>query len=163
MRDILFRGKRIDSGDWVYGFYAHIPCGRFGKDEHLIQQIKKDGKIGILVDVDPDTVGQYTGLTDRIGVKIFEGDIVKLLAFDDEEKYLFEVKFGKCGGVQNVLHDVGYIGFYLASINSTAKQYDSFGLRNDILYWVNEKFSISVIGNVHDNPELLEVQDEKTD
>ena len=46
MREILFRGKRLDDGEWVYGYYVNVPCGRFERDEHLIQQIKGTGKFG---------------------------------------------------------------------------------------------------------------------
>lgn len=82
MREILFRGKRIDNGEWVYGFYF---CMHHDDDrEHLHHFIiplnvplPKDKPIGeIQVEVDPTTIGQYTGLTAN-GKKIFEGDIVR--------------------------------------------------------------------------------------
>lgn len=76
MREILFRGKRADGGEWVYGSYYGLcrmtnKAGDFGY-AHLIRQSNDEP----LYRVDPETVGQFTGLYDNKGTRIFEGDIV---------------------------------------------------------------------------------------
>ncbi len=88
-----------------------------------------------------------TGLKDNNGKPILEGDIVK---YDD---YIFVVKYGKCGGCANN-PNYGYIGFYLDGADYHTKRQMHYGLRDDICYFKD----IEVIGNIHDNPELLEVE-----
>lgn len=147
MREILFRGKRLDNGEWVEGDFIHTAT--YPKRAWITEcKIVFDGQIrdiGIR-EVDPATVGQYIGLEDKKGTKIFKGDIVK--AKDETGiTYRFEVKFGKCGGVQNVLHDVGYLGFCFEEIINVPSRLE---LRTDPLYWLNE-YACEVIGNIHDN------------
>lgn len=133
MKEILFRGKRVDNGEWVYGFYNHIPCGRFKENEHLIQTIKKSGKIGNLYGVIPETVGQFTGLCDKKGTKIFEGDILT----DGNAKYLAEYSLYSCGFQADGFDREGIWSLYhLCHGNNRGKE-------------------IEVIGNIHDNPDLL--------
>lgn len=140
MHEILFRGKRKDNGEWVYGDLSQHKNGK---------KFIKCGSATQSYDVIPETVGQYTGI-EANGKKIFEGDIVKA---DD---YIFVVKFGKCGGVANA-ENCGYIGFYFGAFSESTKLSAKYGLRDDICYFTD----IEVISNIHDNPELLEGVEQK--
>ncbi len=74
MREILFRGKRLDNGEWVEGF---LICPLFDKSRAYIGTLFSiDDHDTDVAEVDPKTVGQFTGLTDRNGARIFEGDFV---------------------------------------------------------------------------------------
>lgn len=138
-REILFRGKRIDNGEWVEGFYVHLPCGRLEQDEHLIQTIRDTGKIGTIMRVDPDTIGQYIG-TDKNGDRIFEGDIV-----DASEEWWNAS--GPAGHESPTL---------LVEWNDYHCGFDPFANYDcDCGVYINSS-GCKVIGNKWDNPELLE-------
>ena len=147
MREILFRGKRVDNGEWVYGYYCPCVFGNFPADPAIIDadELKK-GK-WVPVRVIPETVGQYTGLTDKKGKKIFEGDITKYDLWDDKFDYR-EVNFGYFYAATDSYNGGPALGFYLANINGNA---------DDIGFSKNMYKYIEVIGNIHNNPELLEV------
>lgn len=141
MREILFRGKRIDNGKWMEGYYAII-----GKRKVIIalpgMYYDDNGKEcygNEIKDIVPETVSQYTGLNDENGMKIFEDDIVQC------NGYTGIVKFGK-----NREKEYGY---YIEWTSWNARYF-----RNDLIYWLNETEN-EVIGNVFDNPELLEEVD----
>ena len=124
MREILFRGKSTDTGAWVYGYY----CGPFGGfDEHEICDIA-DPTCG-RVDVDPETVGQYTGLTDTNGKRIYEGDIVTF-------------KTSVCTFKPCVVEYSNAEARFVARIG-------------DRRYAMTDSFVYEIIGNIHDNPELI--------
>ena len=143
MREILFRGKRLDNGEWVEGnLFVSDTDGR----TYILAGSRM---ITIEWEVAPSTVGQYTGLTDKNGKKIFEGDVVSI---EDGEFWVFS--FGNCGGVQNVAHEVGYTGFHLSPLSQSAIQNRDYGQRDDPVYYLNA-IGLCVIGNIHDNPEFM--------
>ena len=133
MRENLFRGKR-HNGDWVFG-NLFIPDKKEAPTEICIGT----NVIRITYDVIPETVGQYTGLTDKNGKKIFEGDIVK-----DSSGKVGIVTFG------NGTFDSGSYCYYGWHI----KDKDGLIDHNE-LYLYDEYEWYEVVGNIHDNPELL--------
>ena len=137
----LFRGKgnpKYNDGEWYYGHLIYD-----GSDYQIVDPEYGSCRRTVI----SETVGQCIGLKDKNGKLIFEGDVVKA------DGYIFIVKFGKCGGVAND-ENYGYMGYYLDGFDSMTKNVLRLGLRNDICYFVD----IEVIGNIHDNPELLEVE-----
>lgn len=132
-REILFRGKRLVYGEWVEGDGIHRP-----KSINYLGSCWIDGmgeRANDWVQVDPATVGQYTGLCDKNGVKIFEGDVVKMVPDDNEEEsWLTEVKFED--------------GAFRVEVNGCDYAYTAIG-------WIDDEVETQVIGNIHDNPEMV--------
>lgn len=142
MRTIKFRGKRIDTGEWCEGYYAtkgvdeetlkHFICvPQFSAQGSLYEQMF------YLMDYEVDlaSVGQFTGLYDKNNKEIYENDIIELT-----EKMIDGN--GKTKYVGKVLYEKGCFHFRMDKINLI------------ILGYVDKK-QIKIIGNIHDNPELL--------
>ena len=136
MREILYKAKRLDNGEWVEGnlIYSNTKSFIVCAYETLCNDGENtDFYATEWYEVDPKTICRYTGLTDKNGNKIWENDrVVKA----DEPEISGTVKFGL------------YKGFYIVWSGSCA-------YRQDICYWANDGL-IEVIGNICDNKELLE-------
>ena len=93
-REILFKAKRLDNGEWVDGFYCCI--GPAGQEKHYIIPEYASAFYG--VEVDPSTVCQYTGLTDGNGKRVFEGDVLKFRDEPNDYEWIGRVEFGNPNG-----------------------------------------------------------------
>ena len=134
MTEILFRGKRKDNGKWIEGYLVKLGRESFSDPERygICNKALPLGGSGVyynlkIDEVIPETVGQYTGLTDKNGNKIFEGDIVEYKEVNGEIVYHDqEAMFAVC--------------------------FDTWLTDFDHLYGKD----VEIVGNIHDNPELLE-------
>ena len=137
MREILFRGKRIDNGELIEGFYA-----KSGDRTFIL--IDNDFAVGyvIMKEVYPETVGQFTGLTDENGRKVFEGDIL----IDDNNWFKGLVVFRHIGISPDFDDSCEGSGFY-----AVVQRIPYRGLT----YICSSK----IIGNIHDNPDLWEEEE----
>ena len=131
IREIIFRAKRKDNGQWAQGS-LFAECSRVEIVRGTCNNIGIEG-----VEVIPETIGQYTGLTDKNGKKIFEGDIIK--------EY----------GYENIYH-IEYCDYYKYPAFDCDPEVTGCDC-NGLSYLANAEI-IEVIGNIHDNPELLEVK-----
>ena len=139
-REILFRGKRTDNGEWVEGHLIVYPKTKRTK---IMVWEWADLEFNA-IEVRPETVGQFTGLTDKNGKKVFEGDILKFPDTNAEYEWIGKVEFGNPNSEYNW-------GFQLVYVSGTEPN-------TDILLWfdMEETGAFSeVVGNIHDNPELL--------
>lgn len=136
-REILFRGKRSDNGEWVYGYLIgnNVIVGKMAyfDDDYFITEF--------WYKVDPETIGQFTGITDKNGTKVFEGDIITV----SYPRCSLEKKIDDKSGVVRYLDTLPrfmimeYIEpncVAISSFNNTGEEWE-------------------VIGNIHDNTELL--------
>lgn len=134
MRKILFKAKRIDNGEWVEGYYV------FCRKHHYIlkiltETIGYDEREDKWIEIDPDTLCQYTGLTDKNGKKIWENDIVV-----EKHKGIVTVKY-------RVVFDLEEAAWMLETKSGARYGIGAVNQRNYEVCW-----------NFFDNPELLEVE-----
>lgn len=139
MREIKFRGKRTDNGEWIYGdLMQNVDCVKIREQEKDVKHIAKS------FEIDPETIGQFTGLKDKNGTMIWEGDIVAWNSgemdidgkyFDDE---LFLVKFSSL--------TFGFVKNYGTKYSEYSEE--TFEGETGI--------NLKVIGNIQDNPEFFE-------
>ena len=146
-REILFRGKRGDNGEWVKGY---LICPEFDKSRAYIGYLFPDDDHDLdVTEVAYSTVGRFTGLTDKNGTKIFKGDIIRW--HDNTELsvsgQIAEVCFGKYRDAESVFDDIFPLGFYIR-----------FSDKNCVtISWLDEyKNYFDIIGNIYDNPEFKE-------
>ena len=137
MREILFRGK-ITQDEWVYGFYENVKL-----EEATIHYI--NGKI-----VSSKTVGQYTGLTDKNGKKIFEGDIIRLTP--PKESGEIYIPTPRNPQEDRILKVIFFDGMFAVDMSKWFK----YG-HGKVALQTYETNRIEIIGNIYDNPELLKV------
>lgn len=126
MREIKFRGKRIDTGKWVYGSLTQWENGQ----TVIWVSNPMDSNVLMKYAVDPDTVGQYTGLKDGDKNEIYEGDLLLSV-----------------GMVWEVVYDENLASFVLCT---------EYGRGSTPLGEMIRSFDFKISGNIHDNPELLE-------
>lgn len=133
MREIKFRGKDLLKGEWRYG-YLHLPDG----GDNLMIQVNNYDSFGVI----PATIGQYTGLLDGNGQEIFEGDVMRI----PETEFNIEI--------------IGVVEFDRGSY--IVRSFFS-GTHSSLAWAIRERQSGQrrgvVIGNIHDNPELIKEEE----
>lgn len=153
-REILFKAKRKDNGKWVEGYlmdedYINVPfndydaCGRFDDP----------------IEIDPDTICQFTGLTDKNGKRIWENDILRGHKNDDD---LVRVAFGEFNVIDvDTLETVDrVVGWHIEVIETDAlSKCEPFCLPMPLADFYIKRSEFEVFGNIFDNADLLEVEE----
>lgn len=147
MREILFKAEREDNGEWVEGQYAYInnPLTENGQPiRHLIC----NGTNIFNYEINPDTLCQYTGLTDKNGKKIWENDIVRFQFDNDDCPFPNKDTKKRLGKI--------FFSDFRASWSIAMGRKGNKRINNDLFKYVQNGNRVEVIGNIFDNPELLE-------
>ena len=149
MREVLFRGKQTDNGEWIEGAYSpfHLNFGEREEKPHIIIISDDEDIDGLWCEVIPETVGQYTGLTDKNGKRIFEGDILDVSS---------DVAYG---GV--AVHRLGYFVvefhngcFMKSALDDPQLSFFDNAKRKGLYHFISTDIH-KIVGNIHDNPEIL--------
>ena len=135
MREVLFRAKRSDNGEWIYGFYC---CYGHVKQEksYIIPDCASDLCV---VEIIPGTLGQYTGLTDKNGTRIFEGDIVHAVY---QPNYV---------GCKNIDFGIGVVKYEGSYYGGAAYGIDITGKSGSRIFTASLEHGTEVIGNIYDD------------
>lgn len=151
----LFRGKRIDNGEWVYGFYVRADHHWHNHGIHkewIICGASANGGWFALRDKRPvksDSIGECTGLRDKNGKLIFEGDMLRIYEEDSEleaDGYCV-IHYGRFKDT-DAMSDFDHLGWYITITSIPNEATTIFALEE-------ENLAFEIIGNIHDNPELL--------
>lgn len=153
MREILFRGKRLDNGEWVEGFYVCLHDHK-GNESHRIYTGYAETDCGDYYpewfEVDPSTVCQFTGLLDKNGKRIFEGDLLNWFSYpflrDNAHNYFAEVVWFENSPAFGLVTHKNPLSAVRGISAGNADYMEDF----DESDW-------EIIGNIHDNPELMGV------
>ncbi len=133
-RTIKFRGKSVDNGEWLYGNLIQ----RIGRFPGIMFDYEHGGKICYAEQpVDPDTIGQFTGLLDRVGAPVYEGDIVRITSLTGVVTWN---PFATC--------------FYIDTEGKTPNMNTTHTPLGDM--WKSHRQELIIVGNATDNPELTE-------
>lgn len=144
MREILFKAKRIDNGEWIVGCLINLDDDTYRIATSCLQNEADELLLVCSYEVDPSTICQFTGLTDKNGQKIWENDVVKCIDKNSDSEFIAVVEFGN----PNSFYSWGY---QLKHIKGDEPNLD-------ILLWIDMEetgATCEVIGNLFDNPELL--------
>ena len=146
MREILFRGKRKDNGEWLEGSALFADNKAFIFNNVKVEFFNGHNEYRMnftLKEVIPETVGQYTGLTDKNGRKIFEGDIVHAIY---QSNYV---------GMKNIDFGIGVVEYCGNYYSHASYEINIIGEIGSRVFSASLEGGVEVIGNIYDNPELL--------